>query len=91
MDAAHFVDPQSEVVQIMSEIYRAVHGCEPQCVCQLAGSYAHFVPGAIAVGRAEPGGDCRIHKADEWLPLADFDRLVELLALSMIRFCGGEI
>lgn len=91
MDAAHFVPPTAEVVQVMGEIYRAVRGIEPQCVCQLAGSYAHFVPGAIAVGRAAPGVDCRIHKADEWLPLADFDRLVELLALSMIRFCGGEL
>ena len=91
MDAAHFVPPDAEVVQVMGEIYRSVRGIEPQCVCQLAGSYAHFVDGAIAVGRAAPGVDCRIHKADEWLPLADFDRLVELLALSMIRFCGGEV
>ncbi len=90
MDAAHFVDPNAEVVQVMCELYRTVRGIEPQVVSMVAGSYAHFVPGAIAVGRAAPGIDCRIHKSDEWLPLADFDRLVELLALSMIRFCEKE-
>ena len=89
MDAAHFVPPESEIVQEMRAIWRAVRGCEPQAVSMVAGSYAHFVPGAIAVGRAAPGIDCRIHKSDEWLPLADFDRLVELLALAMLRF-GGE-
>ena len=87
MDSAHFVDPKSEVVQEMCDLWRTVRGAEPQVVSMVAGSYAHFVPGAIAVGRAEPGVDCRIHKADEWLPLADLDRLVELLALSIVHFC----
>lgn len=90
MDAAHFVDPRSEVVQEMCALYRTVRGAEPQVVSMVAGSYAHFVPGAIAVGRAAPGIDCRIHKADEFLPLADFERLTELLVLSILRFCGKE-
>ena len=88
MDAAHFVDPKSEVVQEMCDLYRAVRGTEPQVVSMVAGSYAHFVDGAIAVGRAAPGVDCRIHKADEFLPLADFEKLTELLVLSILRFCG---
>ena len=56
----------------------------------VAGSYAHFVPGAIAVGRAAEGIDCRIHKADEFLPLADFEKLTELLILAILRFCEKE-
>ena len=90
MDAAHFVDPASEVVQEMRELYRAVRGTEPQVVSMVAGSYAHFVDGAIAVGRAAPGIDCRIHKSDEFLPTADFEKLTELLVLSILRFCGKE-
>jgi succinyl-diaminopimelate desuccinylase len=90
MDAAHYVPPTAKIVEDMAALYRQVRGIEPAIVSQVAGSYAHFVDGAIAVGRAAPGVDCRIHKADEWLPLADFDRLVELLALSMLRFCGKE-
>ena len=90
MDPPHFVDPKSEVVQEMRGLWRAVRDAEPQVVSMVAGSYAHFVEGAIAVGRAAEGVDCRIHKSDEWLPLEDFDRLVELLALSMVRFCEKE-
>ena len=90
MDAAHFVDPKAEIVQEMAQLWRTVHGAEPAVVSMVAGSYAHFVEGAIAVGRAAEGIDCRIHKADEWLPQADFERLTELLALSMLRFCGKE-
>ena len=90
MDAAHFVDPKAEIVQEMAQLWRTVRGAEPAVVSMVAGSYAHFVEGAIAVGRAAEGIDCRIHKADEWLPQADFERLTELLALSMLRFCGKE-
>ena len=88
MDAAHYVPPSAQIVTDMATLYRQVRGIEPAIVSTVAGSYAHFVDGAIAVGRAEPGVDCRIHKADEWLPLADLDRLVELLALSILHFCG---
>ena len=91
MDAAHFVSPDAEIVQVMSELYRTVRGIEPAVVSMVAGSYAHFVDGAIAVGRAAPGVDCRIHKADEWLPLDDFARLTELLALSMLHFGGDTV
>ena len=90
MDAAHFVDPKSEVVQEMCDLWRTVRGCEPKVVSMVAGSYAHFVPGAIAVGRAAEGIDCRIHKADEFLPLADFERLTQLLVLAIARFCAKE-
>ena len=90
MDAAHFVDPESEVVQEMAELWRTVRGAEPLVVSQVAGSYAHFVDGAIAVGRAAEGIDCRIHKADEWLPIADFEKIAELLMLAIVRFCGKE-
>lgn len=88
MDAAHYVPPTARIVEDMAALYRQVRGMDGAIVSQVAGSYAHFVDGAIAVGRAEPGVDCRIHKADEWLPLADLDRLVELLALSIVHFCG---
>ena len=90
MDAAHYVPPTAKIVEDMAALYRQVRGIEPAIVSQVAGSYAHFVDGAIAVGRAAPGVDCRIHKADEWLPLADLDRLVELLALSILHFCGEK-
>lgn len=90
MDPPHFVDPESEVVREMCGIWRTVHGAEPQVVSMVAGSYAHFVDGAIAVGRAALGIDCRIHKSDEFLPLADFERLTELLILSILRFCGKK-
>ena len=90
MDDAHFVDPKSEVVQEMCDLWRTVRGAEPQVVSMVAGSYAHFVPGAIAVGRAAEGIDCRIHKADEFLPLADFEKLTELLVLAILRFCEKE-
>lgn len=90
MDGPHYVPESEQVVQAMKGVWQSVHGSEPQCVFSNAGSYAHFVEGAIAVGRTEPGVDTRIHKANECLPLADLERLVELCALSIVRFCGGK-
>lgn len=90
MDPPHFVNPDAEIVQEMAQLWRTVRGEEPQVVSMVAGSYAHFVDGAIAVGRAAEGIDCRIHKTDEFLPLADFERLTELLILSILQFCAKE-
>ena len=47
-----------------------------------------MAPVSIAVGRNTPGFNPYIHKANERLPLADFDRLVELLVLSIVKFCS---
>ena len=87
MDSAHYVPPDTEVVTAMQEIWQLVHGSEATCSFNFAGSYAHFVDGAIAIGRATPGVETNIHKANECLPLDDFFRLTELLALSILRFC----
>ena len=87
MDNAHYVSPDTEVVMAMKEIWQLVHGTPATCTFNFAGSYAHFVDGAIAIGRATPGVETNIHKANECLPLKDLERLVELLALSILRFC----
>ena len=88
MDPPHYVPADAPVVKAMQEIWESVHGAPVQPVFSGAGSYAHFVEGAIAVGRNTPGFNPYIHKANERLPLADFDRLVELLVLSIVKFCS---
>ena len=90
MDGPHYVPPTAEVVQVMQDIWQTVHGSAAHCAFSSAGSYAHFVEGAIAVGRAATGVETRIHKANECLPLAELERLVELLALSIVRFCSEK-
>lgn len=88
MDGAHYVPADAPVVTAMQEVWQTVYGSKAACSFNIAASYAHFVDGAIAVGRAAPGVETQIHKANERLPVEDFFRLTELLALSILRFCS---
>ena len=43
-----------------------------------------------SVGIAAPGIDTMLHKADEFIPLDDFDKLVELYTLAIVRLCVSD-
>ena len=88
MDGSHYVPESEPIVSLVKELYRQVRGYDAKCCFILGASYAHFVDGAIATGRAAPGIDTRIHKANEFLPLDELDKMVELYALAILRLCS---
>ena len=87
MDAAHYVPDSAPLVEAMKELWHQVWGFTPECEFSFGGTYAHYIDGAIAFGIAAPGVDTLLHKVGEFLPLADFDKQVELCALTMDRLC----
>lgn len=90
MDDAHYVKETEPQVQLVKELYEAVCKRPATCHFSIGASYAHYVEGAIATGVAAPGIDTMLHKADEFLPLEDFDHMVELYTLAILNFCGQE-
>lgn len=88
MDPAHYVPESEPMVQMVKEQYQQVFGCEARCAFNFGASYAHFIDGAFATGRAAPGYDTRVHGADECLLLADLLRTVELYIRLILRLCG---
>ena len=91
MDDAHYVKETEPQVQLVKELYEAVCKRPATCHFSIGASYAHYVDGAIATGVAAPGIDTMLHKADEFLPLEDFDHMVELYTLAILNVCGQEI
>lgn len=90
MDDAHYVKETEPQVQLVKELYEAVCGREATCHFSIGASYAHYVDGAISTGVAAPGIDTMLHKADEFLPLEDFDHMVELYTLAILNICSQE-
>jgi acetylornithine deacetylase/succinyl-diaminopimelate desuccinylase-like protein len=64
-----------------------VWGFTPKGEFSFGGTYAHHIDGAIAFGIGAPDVDMLLHKANEFLPLEDLDRQVELCALTIAQLC----
>jgi succinyl-diaminopimelate desuccinylase len=90
MEDAHYVKETEPQVQLVKELYEAVFGRPAECYFSIGASYAHYVDGAISTGVAAPGIDTMLHKADEFLPLEDFNRMVELYTLAILNICSQE-
>ena len=90
MDDAHYVKETEPQVQLVKELYEAVCKRPATCHFSIGASYAHYVDGAISTGVAAPGIDTMLHKADEFLPLEDFDHMVELYTLAILNICSRE-
>ena len=88
MDDAHYVPESDPIVGVAKDLWKQVRGYEPKCVSVLCGSYAHFVDGAVAIGLTDAGLDTHLHGANEFLPLSDFDKLVKLYILAILRLCS---
>ena len=87
MDGAHYVPDDAPIVKAMQATWHQVWGFTPRGEFSFGGTYAHHIDGAIAFGIGAPDVDMLLHKANEFLPLADLDRQVELCALTIARLC----
>ena len=90
MDAAHYVKETEPHVRLVKELFEMVYQCDVSCHFSIGASYAHYVDGAITTGRAASEIDPMIHKADEFLPLEDFDHMIELYTLAILNICSQE-
>lgn len=87
MDGAHYVPDDAPIVRAMQKIWQQVWGFTPKGEFSFGGTYAHHIDGAIAFGIGAPDVDMLLHKANEFLPLEDLDRQVELCALTIAQLC----
>lgn len=90
MDGAHYVPDEAPIVRAMQKLWHQVWGFTPKGEFSFGGTYAHHIDGAIAFGIGAPGVDMLLHKANEFLPLGDLDRQVELCALTIAHMCGED-
>ena len=66
----HYVAPESELVQKLLRVYAQHSGVQdPKPLAIGGGTYARCIPNAVAFGCERPGLDCRMHQANEFLPL----------------------
>lgn len=88
MDPAHYVPESDPIVTLAKELYKQTRGYDAACVYCFGGTYAHFIDGAIATGITAPGIDANLHKANEFLPLDDFEKVVEFYILLILSLCS---
>jgi succinyl-diaminopimelate desuccinylase len=74
-----FFSPESPLVTSLTEAYQDVTGdLESQPLVIGGGTYAKGIENTIAFGCAFPGKDYRIHNTNEWCPVEDLIRQVEI-------------
>ena len=84
-----FYDIESPLVKSLLEAYQEVTGdYETQPMTMGGGTYAKGIDNTIAFGCAFPGKDYHIHDANEWVPVEDLLKQVEIYVTAIIRLAG---
>ena len=84
-----FYDIESPLVKSLLEAYQEVTGdYETQPMTMGGGTYAKGIDNTIAFGCAFPGRDYHIHDANEWVPVEDLLKQVEIYVTAIIRLAG---
>lgn len=71
IQAAHYVDPDSELVKTLLGVYAARTGEYLPPIATGGGTYARAIKNAVAFGCERPGVDNRIHMPDEFISIDD--------------------
>ena len=82
-------DPQGKLVRRLMEDYAKATGERPSPAISGGGTYAKRIPNAIAFGMWFPGKPYPGHDVDEQLPVADLQRGLEVLALTLRDLATG--
>lgn len=64
-----YMSDDSEIVQKLLGVYRAITGDDSPALCIGGGTYAKSIPNILAFGPEKEGQDNRIHGADEYIEL----------------------
>ncbi len=86
--AGHFVPENSELVQKLLHVYadRSGNYLPPKKIG--GGTYARCIGNAVAFGPEIPGGDNRIHMADEFMSVDDLLYHCKMIADAIIALAG---
>ena len=76
-------NPQAKLVRRLMTDYSRATGEQPPLAISGGGTYAKRIPNAIAFGMWFPGKPYPGHDVDEQLPVADLQRGLEVLALTL--------
>ncbi len=83
-DALRF-DEDDKLITALMRVYREVTGdCDSRPLHIGGGTYAKELPNCAAFGAVFPGVDTRMHEPNEFYPIDDFDKLVEIYYRAMI-------
>lgn len=85
--APHEVDGESEFVKTLLSVYESSTGSRGRCVSIGGGTYVHNIEGGVAFGAEFSGEDCRVHSANEFMPLERFKQNAKIFAEAIIKLC----
>lgn len=86
----HTVDPlyysvDSPLVESLTEAYREVTGDMREPMVIGGGTYAKGINNTVAFGCAFPEKDYKIHNANEWCPIEDLTKQVEIYVAGILK------
>ncbi len=88
MSCVHYVDPESDFVKTLLDVYTDVTGLTGEAMCSGGGTYVHDIPNGVAFGCEFPGTDNRIHSPDEFMVIEQLIESAKMFAKAIIRLCA---
>lgn len=88
IDGTHeplFYSVDSPLVESLTEAYREVTGDNAEPLVIGGGTYAKGINNTIAFGCAFQGKDYKIHNANEWCPIEDLIKQVEIYVAGILK------
>ncbi|MCI8538762.1 MAG: M20 family metallopeptidase [Oscillospiraceae bacterium] len=89
MSPPHVVPANDPFVQTLLDCYTGHTGREGKCLAIGGGTYVHSIPGGVAYGACELDFDCRMHGANERVPLEMLITCAKIYADAIVRICGA--
>ena len=84
----HHVPAGSPLVRTLLDAYQRYTGVRDAVPMAIGGgTYVHNIPGGVAFGPNMPGFDCRMHAADERIPVDDLLTACKIFTHAIIELC----
>jgi len=81
----HYVPPESSLVKGLLSAYTDVTGKEGYCFSIGGGTYARVFDGGVSFGCLFPGGEDRMHKADEYISIDELVLNAKIISRAIIN------
>ncbi len=88
VDSTHdplYYSTDTPLVESLTEAYREVTGDDAEPLVIGGGTYAKGINNTVAFGCAFPGKDYKIHNANEWCPVDDLVKQVEIYVAGILK------
>ncbi|MDR3319180.1 MAG: Sapep family Mn(2+)-dependent dipeptidase [Clostridiales bacterium] len=84
-------DPDSFLVRTLKEVYTRNTGEAARGLIIGGGTYARKMPNCVAFGCMYEGQSCNIHDADEFIPLAQLEKVYDIYRDAILELAKQEI